>query len=470
MPTIDVSEVAELSFFELDKLFTQAARTLKRKRKKQIQQREQDGLEADSEEELQDEPTNKRALRGAKLAHNFGGFSGHVVKVERTAIAAGCPAGADEKTLFKHFARCGTVIDLQILKNRHDLHTGIVLVEFDHDDSVNRAAALPPPFNEIQGVPTVVKRADLQVIRKGEQPKRMMTREQFTKQVLQGLKASPDDLSGPNMRKLHIQNLRPVVTDEDMRGIFKPFGEFDTFEMGSQECWITFKTNSDANDAMSSMQGFQLVGQELKISLHAGPAQIPSMSKAGLPPPPPNLDLDLKGDSDFGATGTGGALQNRVQLMKKLMSSHQAGGIPTVVGNKAPSSGPAPPPPPGAPPPGSVAAMPPAPKPGGPTARTLLLQNMFSPLSVDLAKEPNFYNELREDTHEECSNFGKVVHVTVDPRGATGLIYILFEAAQMRSAAEMSLNGRWFEGKKILAEGIDDSIWQALAAQASQQG
>jgi len=32
-------------------------------------------------------------------------------------------------------------------------------------------------------------------------------------------------------------------------------------------------------------------------------------------------------------------------------------------------------------------------------------------------------------------------------------------------AGEMALNGRWFEGKKIIAMGIDDSIWQDLAAQ-----
>ena len=73
-----------------------------------------------------------------------------------------------------------------------------------------------------------------------------------------------------NMRKLHIKNLRPAVTEDDMRGIFKFFGSFETFEMGSQQCWITFQNHSDAQDAMSSMQGFQLVGQELVIEVQGG--------------------------------------------------------------------------------------------------------------------------------------------------------------------------------------------------------
>merc|ERR1719401_1852107 len=158
--------------------------------------------------------------------------------------------------------------------------------------------------------------------------------------------------------------------------------------------------------------------------------------------------------------------------MKKLMSSHALQGIPTVAGSGAgappppPAGVPVPPPPPGT----AASALPPTPKPGGATARTLLLQNMFAPTNVNLSKDPKFYEEIREDTHEECSKFGKVLHVTVDPRGNTGLIYVLYESPAQRSAAELALNGRWFEGKKILAAGIDDSIWQALAAQAQAVG
>jgi len=347
-----------------------------------------------------------------------------------------------------------------------------VVVEFEADEAVARATALPAPMNEILGTVPQVKRADAQIV-KGMAPiKRTMTRQQFTQQVLSGLGKDVGGTQGPNMRKLHIRNLRPVVTEEDMRGIFKPFGEFEAFEMGQQECWITFKVQNDAQDAMSSMQGFQLVGQELQISAQ-------SASPPVVPPPPPRpmpkeeRGLDLKADSDFGATGSqGNQIQNRIELMKKLMSSHQQGGIPTVVGSSAPGAGGSVPPPPSGPPPASSvasAATPPTPKPGGPMSRTLLLQNMFTPSKVNLSTDPRFYEEIREDTHDECMKFGKVFHVTVDPRGSAGLIYVLYEAPAQRQAAELALNGRWFEGKKILAMGIDDSIWQALASQVQGQ-
>jgi len=322
---------------------------------------------------------------------------------------------------------------------------------------------LASPHSEILGVNVQVRRADAQLNKGNAAPKRMMTRSQFTQQVLSGLKAGNNaggDASGPNMRKLHIKNLRSVVTEEDMRGIFKPFGEFEAFVMGNQECWITFRSSGDAQDAMGSMQGFQLVGQELEIFVQPVETALPALA------PPMQEGIDIKNDSDFGATGDAtNPLQNRIELMKKLMTSHQQQGIPTVVGAIAPTTDlsmitPPPPPP--------MAVTPPAPKSGGQTSRTLLLQNMFTPTTVNLQHEPRFYEEIREDTHDECSKFGRVLHVTVDPRGPVGLIYILYETPRQREAAENALNGRWFEGKKIAAIGIDDSIWQELAKQAQE--
>merc|ERR1719436_25063 len=154
---------------------------------------------------------------------------------------------------------------------------------------------MPPPFNEILGATVTVKRADAQLAKSQAAPKRMMTRQQFTQQVLSGLKtgATAGDASGPNMRKLHIKNLRPVVTEEDMRGIFKPFGDFEDFKMGSEECWITFVGHNDAQDAMGSMQGFQLVGQELQIALQPVANPNPAITA-----PPEMPALDLKGDTD----------------------------------------------------------------------------------------------------------------------------------------------------------------------------
>lgn len=471
-------DLAEISFFELDRLFNESARQiqrkLRRKKRKNKLNPEKAAAEGDDVVRVISPSRSRTPTRRAKYTKvgAFGGFTGEFEKVEKCIIVSNIPPTADEKAVYVLFSKCGTVGDVHIHHNRNEVRTGIAIVEFQDDEASARACLMGPPLTLLHGSNLEVKRAAEQVVANAPAPpkKQVMTRSQFTQQVLSGIKAGIGEAAeGPNARKLHIKNLRPVVTEEDMRGIFKPFGEFEEFKMGTQECWITFQSNNDAQDAMGSMQGFQLVGQELQIQMQSVDVAPPPLF---MPPPPPKetLEQQMGKDSDFGATGAGGAAGSagRIELMQKLQSSHQQSGVPNIAG----AGGPAPPlPAPGsgvAVPPPPPSAMPPTAKPGGPMARTLLLQNMFTPQGVDLGKDPKFYEEIREDTHEECSKFGKVLHVTVDPRGATGLIYVLYEVAQMRQAAELALNGRWFEGKKIMAAGIDDSIWQALAAQAAK--
>lgn len=467
-------DLAEIDFFELDVLFNESARAIQRKlRRKRIKNKQTKSddntgvaIQLISPSRSRTPPTKR--LKFSKVPA-FGGFTGCVNTAEKCVIVSGVPPASDEKELYILFSKCGTVSDVHIMNNRKEQRTGIAVVEFQEEEATTRATLMGPPLNELHGSLLQVMKTEMKKEEKNAAPKKMMTRSQFTQQVLSGLKSgSGGAQEGPHMRKLHIKNLRPVVTEDDMRGIFKPFGDFEEFKMGDQECWITFQNHNDAQDAMGSMQGFQLVGQELQIVMQSVEiAPLPPI----IPPPPPvePLEKQMAADSDFGATGSAGS-EGRIELMKKLMSSQQAAGVPAVAG--APMPPPPPragvPPPPPAPSGGVGAGLPPTPKPGGPNARTLLLQNMFTPNGVNLQKDPRFYEEIREDTHEECSKFGKVLHVTVDPRGATGLIYVLYESPGQRQAAELALNGRWFEGKKILAAGIDDTIWQALAAQATK--
>lgn len=460
-------DFTHVSFFDLDRLFSKSARALRRRQKRQ-RNREEEKDDGDVGNRDRSRTPPRRMLgRTGRVTTGFGGFTSKVEQVERVVIVTGVPLTADEKLLFKHFSTCGAVLDVMVVYSRFDKPTGTVIVEFLDEEAVSRACAMPPPLNEILGKAVTVAKAAEQLKKSAPAPKRMMTRQEFTQQVLAGLKTggAPQE-TGPNMRKLHIKNLRPVVTEEDMQGIFKPFGEFEEFKMGQQECWITFKSHTDAQDAMTSMQGFQLVGQELNITVLPWVAQEPAPAQKFTQDQ--DSSLNLTQDSDFGATGTGANLNNRLEIMKKLISSHSQQGVPTVVGLAVPTVGGAP-----AAPAAEVSAtaanaanIPPTPKPGGAAAKTLLLQNMFTPSAVNLRKDPKFYEEIREDTHDECAKFGKVSHLTVDPRGSTGLIYVLYETPQQRQAAEMALNGRWFEGKKIIAQGIDDSIWQDLAAQA----
>ncbi|CAE7853705.1 RBM23, partial [Symbiodinium microadriaticum] len=330
--TGSVFDLTDISFFELDRLFAQAVRTVKKRQHKR--KRKVKGGDSSSSDRSRSPPRRGSLRMGGRVLPQTGGFTDKVGLVDRTIVVTGIPFGADEKVLFKHYSKCGFIEDLQMIYNRKNEPTGVAIIEYSQEEPVARAIALQPPFNEILGTPVTNKRADMQVPKKDPGPKRTLTRQQFTQQVLSGLTKSAD--AQPDRRKLHIKNLRPVVREDDMRGIFKPFGEFEDFLMGTGECWITFKNHNDAQDAMASMQGFQLVGQELQITmLSVGGAKTDSV-----PEPPKPKPLDIKNDSDFGATGSGPSnVHDRIDIMKKLMEKHSGSKVPTVVGLSAPTGG-----------------------------------------------------------------------------------------------------------------------------------
>eukprot|EP00933_Yihiella_yeosuensis_P071473 TRINITY_DN79679_c0_g1_i1.p1 TRINITY_DN79679_c0_g1~~TRINITY_DN79679_c0_g1_i1.p1 ORF type:complete len:465 (+),score=96.31 TRINITY_DN79679_c0_g1_i1:143-1537(+) len=456
-------DMAEISFFELERLFQQSHRALKRRNARRKRKAKQEG-DLSSSDRSRSPPRRGQLRIGGRNVPATGGFTSKVEKLERVIMITNVPISIDELGIFRHFSKCGRIADMQLVRDRKGERTGVAVIEFEQESFAERACTLPEDFLQIAGQTVKIARGDAQVPKRETKPQQLQNmpgmrgvvppppapqKMSFTQQVLANLKK--EDSVAPNLRRLHIKNLRPVVRDEDMKGIFKPFGEFEDFKMGICECWITFKSHTDAQDAMSSMQGFQLVGQELQIKMEPVAKEQQKESEI----------LDLKADTDFGANMAGGGMHSRIQLMKKLMASHSQQGVPTVVGLAAPTAS-APPVAAATP----VAPLPPAPKPGSPSCRTLLLQNMFSNSSVDLKTEPKFYDEIRDDTYQECSKFGKVVHCTVDPRGSVGLIYVLYETPQQRVSGEMALNGRWFEGKKIIAQAIDDSIWTDLAAQS----
>jgi len=429
-------DFSSINFIELDRLFEKSSRALKRKKRKQ---RERGGRSQSRSGSPQHKKSNAPGVGG------YAGFSSKIGCIEKTIVVTSVPADADERILFAHFSTCGTVEDVMITRNRHGTPTGVAIVEFALEEAVLRACSLLPPYNTIMGVLVQMKRADSAMTVSA------LAKHRQLKQLEQAAPAPlPVDPSLANAKKLHITNLRSIVTEEDMRGIFKPFGTIDRIQMAKEECWITFINTSDARDAMGSMQSFSLVGQELRIALVGPDSGMPALTNRADP-------NSIERDTDFGATKRdkdADAATERLKLMAKLIDSRgqpfTPGAVPNIIDMTK-----------GWPP------VPPPARPGGPQTRTLLLQNMFNSKEVDLVKEPKFFHEIKEDTEEEVKKFGKVLHIVVDPRGGVGSIYVCFDQTSMRDAAVNALNGRWFEGKKITAMAIDDAIWQALQAQLS---
>ena len=87
------------------------------------------------------------------------------------------------------------------------------------------------------------------------------------------------------------------------------------------------------------------------------------------------------------------------------------------------------------------------------------LQHM---LTMDDLSNEEEYQEILEDTREECAQFGKLVNVVIpkaDQVGATK-VFLEYETQQEASAAVAGLEGRTFDGRRVLAQFFDMQKYQ----------
>lgn len=91
---------------------------------------------------------------------------------------------------------------------------------------------------------------------------------------------------------------------------------------------------------------------------------------------------------------------------------------------------------------------------GGPTSRTLCITNMVS--QDDLSNQ-ELFDEMIEDTKEECSTFGIVQAVTVPRPGAVGApptkglgrLFVEMSTEEEAKAVLVALKGRTFDGRTV---------------------
>ena len=94
--------------------------------------------------------------------------------------------------------------------------------------------------------------------------------------------------------------------------------------------------------------------------------------------------------------------------------------------------------------------------PSGQASRVVELKNMLS--HDDLANEEE-YNEILEDTREECGQFGQLISVTIPKAGEVGATKIFLEYSSNDDAAKAiaGLAGRTFDGRKVEAAYFDET-------------
>jgi splicing factor U2AF subunit len=110
--------------------------------------------------------------------------------------------------------------------------------------------------------------------------------------------------------------------------------------------------------------------------------------------------------------------------------------------------------------PGQAVPPPPPPPPGGaPTqtaTRVVELQNMLS--DEDLVNDDE-YNDILEDTREECGQFGQLISVHIPKAGEAGATKIYLEYSSNEDAAKAigGLEGRTFDGRRVIAGYYDEA-------------
>lgn len=93
---------------------------------------------------------------------------------------------------------------------------------------------------------------------------------------------------------------------------------------------------------------------------------------------------------------------------------------------------------------------------GPPPSRVVELQNMLT--DNDLVNEEE-YNDIMEDTKEECGQFGQLISVYIPRAGEPGATKIFLEYAAAGDAAKAitGLEGRTFDGRRVQATYFDET-------------
>lgn len=237
--------------------------------------------------------------------------------------------------------------------------------------------------------------------------------------------------------KIYVGGLTDLldVTDSDLRAIFSPFGEIEQIDMPKDPmtlkprgyCFVMYRRASQGHSAIAAMNGFKFKGKTLRVGVtHEYSKQHPHLAEIAQ-----TAAQHTTGEAENEHLHN---LQSKQALMQILNRDvrPQEGGVTTYTDSS-----------------GSVQTP------------CLLLSNLFDPAQVNLKEDPNFYSDTKQDVFEECSNFGKVEGVWVDQH-SQGNVWVKFANNnwQASKAALAQLNGRWFASRPILAQLVQENVFE----------
>jgi len=97
---------------------------------------------------------------------------------------------------------------------------------------------------------------------------------------------------------------------------------------------------------------------------------------------------------------------------------------------------------------------------GAPPTKIIRLENMVTAEELQNDEE---YNDIVEDTKEECAKFGEVLSIAVPRNGepGTGLVFVEFSDTSGGEKAIAALHGRTFGGRRVEASFFDEEKFKA---------
>mmetsp|Transcript_59659 Transcript_59659/g.141956 ORF Transcript_59659/g.141956 Transcript_59659/m.141956 type:complete len:459 (-) Transcript_59659:141-1517(-) len=359
---------------------------------------------------------------------------------DRTVMIICLHHKADERDVYEFFStNAGKVRDVQIIRDaRTGRSKGLAYVEFYLQESTLKALALSG--QSIKGQAIRIQPSQAEKNRAAQSAKAAISftapRETPLRLYVGGL---TDSLAN--------------ISEEELKKLFSPFGEIEFIDLHrdpyTNKCkgfaFVQFKNASEAREAMTAMNGFQLAGKELKVGIATSDMQLGESGPGGAPGAG-NLAIGNAGggldslDED-GKAGPQGMLKDssdRLALMQKMQ--RDGGGLPG-----------APPRPP--------AALAPGGGIGAGTSNIILLHGMFNMSQVNLATDPEFFNDIHADVEQECRKYGSVTKVWVDRQSPKGDVWVRFADPGSAANCQRALDRRWFAGQQIIAEFTTEVAW-----------
>ncbi|KAJ3075103.1 hypothetical protein HDU98_009171 [Podochytrium sp. JEL0797] len=324
---------------------------------------------------------------------------------------------------------------------------GVGYVEFSEMASVQKAIAMTGV--KLLGIPMIVQHTESEKNRIAEEAARVAA-----------TATAETNSGGPvssALARLYVGSLDFSLTEDDIRTLFEIHGDVEFVQLHKDPetqrskgfAFIQFKRAQDAKSALEKMHGYDLKGRQLKVGYSteadkSGLAYNNQQAVGG------GLGMGGLGSVAAGMIGASAGLDDDEKQGVAMTSQARA----ALMANLARRDGD-----------GSVGAafVAPVTKSEPIATRCVLLKNMFDPSQET---EPNWDTEIRDDVKDECSKYGKIVHIAVD-KNSQGFIYLKFDAIPFAQLAINALNGRFFAGKQISAACMLDVVYHARFPEAA---